>query len=138
MDTILQTLLSWQFVFFSLGVAACVFVVRKIVEYLMANWAAAAKESKLWTELLLPILPVIMGAGGAVLLKMFPYPAGLTAASGRFVFGLVAGLLSTLLYRVINSLLGQKIVSIVSGVTSSSSSKDSPPPPPPAMGSGMR
>lgn len=108
MDPILQTLLSWQFVIFSMSIAAIMFVLRTLAEYLMTNWKEAAKESKLWTDLLLPILPVVLGAGGAVLIKTFPYPDGLTTTSSRFIFGLVAGLLSTLLYRVFKALLIQK------------------------------
>lgn len=108
MDPILSTLLSWQFVFFSLGIAASVFVIRKIVEYMMANLPLLSKESKLWTDLLLPILPVLLGAGSAVVFSMFPYPAGLATWSGRFIFGLVAGFLSSMLYRTINALLIQK------------------------------
>jgi len=130
MDPLLQTLLSWQFVFFSLGIAAVIFVIRKIVEFLMDTYKIFAKESKLWTDLLLPILPVFLGAGGAAALTMFPYPDGLTTTSGRFVFGLVAGLLSTLIYRVIKALLGDKIVSAISSITSPKSpSSDKPSPP---------
>jgi hypothetical protein len=118
MDPILSTLISWQLVFFSLGVAAGVFVIRKIVEYLMANHQFFSKESKLWTELLLPILPIFLGASCAILFKMFPYPSGLVSWSGRFIFGLVAGFLSSTVYRVMNALLGEKIGAVVSAVTS--------------------
>lgn len=75
----------------------------------MANWAPAAKESKLWNELLLPILPVVLGSVGALVFKTYPYPDNLTTSGSRFIFGLVAGLLSTLFYRVIKALLVQKI-----------------------------
>jgi len=108
MDPILQTLLSWQFVIFSMAIAAVMFVLRTLAEYAMSNWASAAKESKLWNDLLLPILPVIVGPAAAVLIKAFPYPDCLTTSSSRFIFGLVAGLLSTLLYRVFKALLLQK------------------------------
>lgn len=116
MDPILQTLLSWQFIIFGLAISAIMFVLRKIVEYAMAHWAQAAKESGLWTDLLLPISPVVLGATFAVIFKHFPYPDGLTTGSSRFVFGLVAGLLSTLIYRVVNSLLGQKISDAISSI----------------------
>lgn len=109
MDPILQTLFSWQFVIFGMSIAAVMFVIRKVAEYAMSNWAAAAKESKLWNDLLLPILPVILGATSALLIKTFPYPEGLHTGSSRFIFGLVAGLLSTLLYRVFKALMVQKI-----------------------------
>lgn len=47
MDTILQTLFSWQFLIFGSAIAAVMFVIRKIIEYAMANWSPLAKESKL-------------------------------------------------------------------------------------------
>lgn len=108
MDPILQTLLSWQFVIFSMAIAAVMFVFRTLAEYAISNWKPAAKESKLWNDLLLPILPVVLGPTAAVLIKAFPYPDGLVTGSSRFIFGLVAGLLSTLLYRVFKALLLQK------------------------------
>lgn len=109
MDTILQTLFSWQFLIFGSAIAAVMFVIRKIIEYAMANWSPLAKESKLWNDLLLPILPVLLGAFGALVFKTYPYPDGLVTGGGRFIFGLVAGLLSTLIYRVTKAMITQKI-----------------------------
>jgi hypothetical protein len=108
MDPILQTLFSWQFVLFGMSVAAVMFVIRKIVEYLISTRTDLAKNSKLWNDLILPILPVVLGAVGALTIKQYPYPYGLTTNASRFIFGLVAGLLSTLLYRVFKALLFQK------------------------------
>jgi hypothetical protein len=100
MDSTLEALLSWQFLFFCLSVAAVTFVVRKISEYILDNpKVPASKTSKLWTDLILPILPVFLGSVGALIAKQYPYPTGLNEASGRFAFGLVAGLLSGLVYR---------------------------------------
>lgn len=116
MDPILQTLLSWQFIIFGLAISAVVFVIRKIVEYSMTRWAKFAINASFWNELLLPILPVILGALLAIIIQHFPYPENLTTGSSRFVFGLVAGLLSTLIYRVVNSLLGQKITEVITSI----------------------
>lgn len=112
MDPILQTLLSWQFLVFGIAVASFMFVLRRTVEYILANCQVAAKESKLWNDLLLPILPVLVGVGGALTFKSYPYPDGLTTTGDRFIFGLVAGLLSTLFYRVIKAMLIQKITGV--------------------------
>ncbi len=68
-----------------------------------------AKNSKLWKELILPVLPVLLGPTAAYLAKTYPYPGGLTSGSARVAFGLVAGLLSGLVYRVLKSALGYKI-----------------------------
>lgn len=110
MDNVLQALLSWQFVLFCLACAAVTFVARKIVEFVLDNPKIhASKTSKFWTDLFLPIFPILFGPLGAWLASNFPYPQGLESVSARVVFGLVAGFLSGLVYRIIKSLLVSKI-----------------------------
>jgi phosphoglycerol transferase MdoB-like AlkP superfamily enzyme len=108
MDPILTILLSWQFILFGLAVAGIVYVVRILVEYFLQLAKKDPKTSKFWSELVLPILPVVLGAVAAVKFKSFPYPDGLVTRGDRIIFGLVAGLLSTLLYRVVKGLLSAK------------------------------
>ncbi len=113
MDNILQILLSWQFIIFSLGVVAIITVFRTIAEYLLKNVKVIAKESKLWHDLILPILPVIVGPVSAMLIKGYPYPEGISTGGAKFVFGLVAGLLSGLVYRIVKALYSQKLASVL-------------------------
>jgi hypothetical protein len=87
----------------------------------MTNWTVAAKESKLWKELLLPILPVVMGGLGGFIFKTYPYPDGLTTTGSRFLFGLVAGLLSGLFYRVVKAMFIQRIQTALPNATLDSS-----------------
>ena len=99
---------------FGMAVAATLYVFRKVMEFLLSYVLPSSKTSwlwKLWNELLLPIAPVVFGVVGALLFKTYPYPDGLTTEGDRVIFGLVAGLLSTLFYRVIKALLIQKIQS---------------------------
>jgi phosphoglycerol transferase MdoB-like AlkP superfamily enzyme len=110
MDPILTILLSWQFILFGLAVAGVVYVVRILVEYFIQLAKRDPKTSKFWSELVLPILPVVLGALAAVKFKSFPYPDGLVTRGDRIIFGLVAGLLSTLLYRIVKGLLSAKEV----------------------------
>lgn len=118
MDTVLQALLSWQFLLFCLAIAALTFVVRKIVEFILDNpRVPASKTSKLWREVLLPILPVVGGGLSGGFATHYPYPDGLTSASGRVIFGLVAGLFSGLVYRMVNSFITSKITTIEQTVT---------------------
>jgi hypothetical protein len=115
MEPILNTLLSWQFIVFGLAVAAALFVFRKFIEYFLNTYFKLDKESKtykLWSDLILPILPMLLGSGGALLISTFPYPNDLTTAGSRFVFGLVAGLMSGLFYRIIKSLVASKLSSL--------------------------
>jgi glucan phosphoethanolaminetransferase (alkaline phosphatase superfamily) len=123
MDPILQVLLSWQFVLFGLAVAAVMYVIRLIVEYIASVLKKDLSTSNLWNNLLLPILPVFFGVAAAIVLKKFPYPGftpdihGVVARGDRIIFGLVAGLFSTVMYRVIKSLLYQKLTSAVQNLT---------------------
>lgn len=117
MDPILQTLLSWQFIFFGLSISAVVFVIRKIVEYVMSQSAVIAKESTLWNKLLLPIMPIILGGFIGLFFKLFPYPDGLTLKWDRVMFGVVAGLLSTFMYGTIKALFQQKIAGAIGSIT---------------------
>lgn len=109
MDTIFQALLSWQLLMACLAIASATFVFRKIIEYLMETRTSFNKESKFWTDLVLPIFPVIFGSSAALIFKGLPFPDGISTASARFTCGLVAGLLSGLVYRVIKSFLNSKV-----------------------------
>jgi len=122
MDPILQVLLSWQFIFFGLAVATVMYVFRLIVEYLASVFKKDLSTSHLWNNLVLPVMPIVLGVVAAILLKKFPYPGFTADATGvvlrgdRIIFGLVAGTFSTLMYRVIKSLFYQKLVSVAQGL----------------------
>lgn len=124
MDTILQAFLSWQFLAFALAIGAVVFVIRQLVEFWMANWwplkqwSAANKDSKVWRGLLLPILPILLGQGAALLLHNYPYPDGFSTTGGRVVFGLVAGFTSGLFVRLYKSFLASKTAEFSEKITS--------------------
>lgn len=109
---LLSVFLTWQFLIFCLGLSAITFVVRKVVEYFMSNFSilSGKKLFILWRSVLLPIGPVVNGAIAGFLADGFPYPELLGASSyGRFSFGLVAGLFSGLVYRVVTGLLKSKL-----------------------------
>ena len=108
MESMLQTLLSWQFVVFGLCIAAVMFTVRKAVEYVLVTWKGK-KNSKIWNDLLLPILPLFVGTLGAYVITSYPYPEELATDGGRAAFGLVAGLMSGLFYRSDKALVLQKL-----------------------------
>lgn len=122
MDPILAVLLSWQFVLFGLAIATVMYVLRIVVEYVATLVKKSLANSQLWNDLLLPILPVIIGALSSYFFKVFPYPGfppgpgGVIPTGDRIIFGLVAGLLSGLMYRVIKSLLYQKIAGLAQGL----------------------
>jgi hypothetical protein len=124
MDPILQVLLSWQFVLFGLAIAAIVYVLRLIVEYIFSALNKDLTQSKLWNNLIIRISPIFLGVVIAILLKKFPYPGFTPDANGvvlrgdRIIFGLVAGSLSTIMQNVVTSLLGDKISGILQDLLS--------------------
>lgn len=109
MDNILQILMSWQFIIFSLGIVAITSIFRTLIEYLLANVKIMTNESKLWKDLILPVFPVVLGLVAGIVMKEYPYPTGISSRDSRIIFGLVAGLLSTLIYRIVKALFNQKL-----------------------------
>lgn len=134
MDSILDGILSLQFVFFCLAIGAVTFVIRKIVEYAMVNWwplknwNSANKDASFWKEVLLPILPIFLGVLAAVKISQYPYPEGFSSNSSRFIFGLVAGFTSNFAVRLLKSEVSSKVGDyankIFSALKSANSSTD--------------
>ena len=119
MDPILAMFLNWQFIVFSLAIAAIIFVLRTIVDYFVTK----EKLKKFWQGVLLPILPVIVGGVAALIIKAYPYPNDLDSTGSRILFGVVSGLFSGLFYRVIKTLIGIK-APVTSEVTSETTSEE--------------
>ena len=119
MDTAFSAFLSWNFILYCLGVSTITYVVRTITEYFAQKFKFMATfiASPFWTELFLPLMPLINGGVIAYFATGYPYPYGISALSGRIVFGVVGGMLSGLIFRVLKGLLKASIQSIVSPVT---------------------
>ena len=95
---------SAQFLFFALAIAAITFTARTIVEYAWKN----APTSNAWNNLILPLLPVVLGAIGGIVSKIYPDPLG-ASIFAREVFGLTAGLCSGLVYKMLKGYIKVKI-----------------------------
>lgn len=121
MDSILSIIFGWQLIIFCLAISAIVFLLRAAVEYTLSNYKV--QHSKLWTELVLPILPILVGLISALSLSSFPYPPELNNASSRGIFGLVAGFFSELVYRIIKGLLVKKFNITTEQITTEQSVK---------------
>lgn len=104
MDKIFDTLLTWQFLLFCLGIAAITSFVRNFIDYNL-NKYKFAKYKKLFYDVILPSFPIGAGTLIAYLATKYPYPPEVTGASGRIFFGMVAGLFSGFVYRLFKSLL---------------------------------
>ncbi len=105
MEQGLLSFLTWQFLLFAFVLAGVMEVVKRFVLYFEKD----AKDLKLWNDLIFPVGPVFLGALLGAVIKAYPYPEGIVSWQTRLGFGLVSGLFSTLLYRVVNGLLKAKI-----------------------------
>lgn len=117
--------LSWQFVMFSLVIAAIMYVIRTILEFFIPK----LMNFKIWNSLLLMLLPIFIGASLGDWWKMYPYAIGLTTTSEHIAYGAVAGLLSTVLFKVIKELLINKVVAVGTTIGGVVNTVFSPSPP---------
>lgn len=105
MDSAIQILLSWQFLILCLGVASVTFVFRKLFDFLILKYFKNGQ--KFWSEVAVPILPVVVGGCIAKFVEQYPYPEDINTQSGKMFFGLIAGMFSGLVYRVAKSYLSK-------------------------------
>lgn len=105
-----SAIFSTQLIFFALAIFALTFIIRTVLEYFIS----LLKTSNVWNNLILPVMPLMLGALGG-LSKTYPNPLGISIFA-RETFGLVAGLVSGLGYQMlkgfISSYLSGKGVSI--------------------------
>lgn len=116
MDPILQILLSWQLVIFSLSIIALMSIVTNFVEFIMTK-GNISTDGSFWNKVIKPNLSEILGAILALSVKTFPYPNGLVTLGDRFLFGLAGGLLATLIFSLVKSLLGEKIAAVTQRIS---------------------
>jgi len=119
MDPLL-TFMSWQFVLFSLGIAAITYVVRTVIEYFVTD----PKYLNPWEDLILPLIPIPIGILMAYFAVAYPFPIGISSVSSRLIFGAVSGLVSTVTYRAVWGIISAKIQSIVNSATGSKATDD--------------
>ena len=87
---------SAQLLFYALAIFAITFVIRTVIEYFWKGAQASAE----WNNLILPLLPIVLGAIMGIFSKMYPDPLG-TSIFARETFSLTAGLISGLVYKML-------------------------------------
>jgi len=75
--------------------------VRRVVE---KSWPAVAAKT-FWKDVLLPLLPIALGAGFAVVMYKFPFLDKLPSPGTRAFYGCVAGGCSATLYRILKAVV---------------------------------
>ena len=107
MDNLLLIFFSTAFVFATLGISSLTFMVEY---FLSQSWFPGDKASNVWKKLVLPILPIIVGAVCGWLFAGFPYPDEFKlSVSSRIVYCMVAGTWSSVCVRIIKDFLLAKL-----------------------------
>ncbi len=96
----------WNGFLLSLGIYAVVFVVRKVVEFILKGYKLS--NARWWRELALPVMPVLLGVCVGLFAETYPYPEGIKDVLSRVLYGAVCGLVSSLSYRVLKKVLVKK------------------------------
>jgi hypothetical protein len=133
MNDSISTLLSWHFLLFCLSIYAIIFVFRTIIEYFFPHFT----EGHLWNNLILLVLPPVVGGVLAYYATQYAYPSQLSNLTNRLMFGGTAGLFSSFIYRVLKAQLKSTIQGYLTGIlptgmapTSASTTVNYTPPPP--------
>lgn len=108
MDFSILELLNLPFLIFCLAIASITYVFRTIIEFFILDNPKVPldKRSRFWTEVFLPILPIIIGVVISYFGNKIPLLLDLTDnAQGRIAYGLTGGALSTVIFRMIKSLI---------------------------------
>lgn len=110
MEQSLTELFSLPFIIICLVVAGITEVLRRITDFILDNPnIPASKNSKIWTKLILPTLPLPIGVLIVNYFPNIPFPTGWEGKGTRSLLGFVAGLLSTLVFRIAKEFLKDKI-----------------------------
>lgn len=105
MESALLNLFTPVFFVLSFGIALAIIAIRSVVRAIAKRLSFLPDKLEgfledIWTEWILPAAPVAVGGLMAFLLADYPYPDPYAdSASGRALFGLIAGFFSSGVYR---------------------------------------
>jgi hypothetical protein len=90
---------------FMLAVWFLTLLIRRVCE--RAFPGIAAKGTK-WSDIVLPVLPLLLGTAFALVMKKFPILRDLPSTGTRAMYGFVAGAASGVVYRILKSIVKSK------------------------------
>lgn len=99
----LSELPQWVFplLAFCLGVFFLTLFIRKAVEGYLTAFAARPQWKKVW----LPSLPPLFGGIAAAVMHKYPFLCTLPTWGTRFIYGCVAGGLSSFFYKIVKAVI---------------------------------
>lgn len=106
MEQAILGLFSTSFLVFALVVALATSIIRNICQAIFHKLEIVVPDkyegflSDVWNEWVLPVLPMIIGGFFAFIFTGYPFPAEFAATViGRVFLGIVAGMISSTVYR---------------------------------------
>lgn len=110
MHDLVEQFLSMSTMVFCLAVVALVWIQRRLLEgFLPVLKNKETRVGKMWREMFVPLAPIGTGGIAGMVATKYPYPEMFTSFSSRLFFGLVCGLLSGLVYRLIKKNVMDKL-----------------------------
>jgi len=98
----MDVFLNWQTVLFALGIFVLTYITRLAVQFFWKAWRA----SRLYNDLLLHLMPIIMGGGVAAFALKYPWPEVLAVSlSARIFYGIFLGMICGLVYGRVRKML---------------------------------
>lgn len=104
MENVLEQLLSLSTIVLCLMISVLVEMQRKVITKIKPD----LEKSKMWNEFWVPLGPLGTGALIGLFIEQYPWPADFTSTWGRVFFGVVCGLASAHVYRVVKKFLVKK------------------------------
>lgn len=107
----MEDILTWQTGVFTLAIFVFSFLLRRSLEILFPTLrqdTPLSTAQRIWEEVLLPSIPVLVGIALGLGVKNWPYPAQLVSLGSHAIYGAVCGFFSSYAYRVLKSVLTSK------------------------------
>lgn len=108
---IFTELLAFPNLLFCVAIWIIVLIQRKII----AKIWKGAETNKWYREIFLPLGPIGTGMLLAAFVTTYPFPMGFVALGPRIIYGMVCGLLSAHVYKMVRGFINKKKAEVDSG-----------------------
>jgi protein-S-isoprenylcysteine O-methyltransferase Ste14 len=95
---------NWQTLVLALGIFVITYIIRLSVQTFWRTW----KENRIYNELVLHALPIVIALVVALLAKKYPWPneALVTSASARIFYATFVGMACGIFYGRVRAIIG--------------------------------
>jgi hypothetical protein len=113
-NSLASVIFNVQTVYFCLAIYVVTYLIRRVTE---GTWGIIVKRevrkvsipNRIWTEIVVPILPILVGGGLSFAAKTFVWPDfSMKTKLARVLYGCICGLFSAFIYNRIRGWLKSK------------------------------